>query len=821
MERVSSICRKGCSVDYSQIIKKLKIKPIRELSNKKESVILTALREDGNLSVVRIYDSEQRAYQMIAGKDIPGLPRVYDCGFAEGYFFAEEEYIDGISLQEMIDGGARMDEARAAAMISSVCETLSALHALGIIHRDIKPEHVILTPEGTLYLIDLDAAMQLAPDKEKDTRLLGTAIYAAPEQFGLTRSDVRTDIFAVGILLNMLLTGAHPTVRHYNDGDLAAIISKCTRMNPASRYQNTEELLFDLNHAVLMEKKEKRRRLYKIAGGITASILLVLGILLFDILYYPTVEMKNFEPSDKNCLVCTKTSWNTYTPLKVPFMEESGAEAPAQIYLGENEDRTFYILSRSNADRLDLPILDCYREETGEKLDAKIVKKDTVKMGNTAYYAWKVEIDRDFEGASRVGLAFDGTLASYHFGGEDDAVKTKFLWILDEACEEDSFLAEHDGNIIPCDKNISGEKYNSTGGLSASEAVLGAEKNELLTKHINLSLEPGDEENAFYLIHPAGTEIRSVSYRVHAFGLDSSGYGSEGAGGRFREKLDGEIYALRDAGRVMIAGQERQVTRAALKQYPGHQEIETTFELVKAGSGSTVEGFAGIRLVMGLNLVLEAESGKLPNAEIAGINSVSSLQEKALGFEPETKPLVFAKNAAGSRYEAFLPEACAMISDEGQGRLFSVSASVQNGWTISDITDKNGNPLAYTEEKIEEYILLDETGSPVYDAGEIYARGWRYGMSGTSVSGSENRTMLDCSICVKSRKEDYAKDFRLQEAGNGSREVFERFLQGKDRNGNPRKVRKCLEYTNYIIWLDPARDMEQNEVILKLEGTAG
>ena len=124
----------------------------------------------------------------------------------------EEEYIAGISLQEMIDGGERMEEARAAALIASLCRTLSELHAMGIIHRDVKPEHILLTPEGNVYLIDFDAAMQLAPEKQSDTRLLGTAIYAAPEQFGLTRSDVRTDIFAVGISLNILLTGVHPAV---------------------------------------------------------------------------------------------------------------------------------------------------------------------------------------------------------------------------------------------------------------------------------------------------------------------------------------------------------------------------------------------------------------------------------------------------------------------------------------------------------------------------------------------------------------------------------------------------------------------------------
>ena len=128
----------------------------------------------------------------------------------------------------------------------------------------------------------------------------------------------------------------------------------------------------------------------------------------------------------------------------------------------------------------------------------------------------------------------------------------------------------------------------------------------------------------------------------------------------------------------MIAGQERQVTRVTLKKYLGHQEIQTTFGLLDAGSGNTVSGFAGVRLVMGRNLVIEAEGGDLPDAEAAGINNLSYLREKALGFEPETKPLTFEKSADGKRYESFFPNACAVISDEGEERPFDISVSMRN-----------------------------------------------------------------------------------------------------------------------------------------------
>ena len=168
-------CGKDGSVDCSAVIKELKIRPIRRLSHKENSTVFTASREDGTVFVLRVYDRETAAYKMLEGKDIPGLPRVYGCRCVHGFFVVEEEYIDGLSLQEMIDGGKEMSEARARDIVSSICGTLADLHAIGIIHRDVKPEHVMLTPEGKVYLIDLDAAMQLAPEKKSDTQLLDKA----------------------------------------------------------------------------------------------------------------------------------------------------------------------------------------------------------------------------------------------------------------------------------------------------------------------------------------------------------------------------------------------------------------------------------------------------------------------------------------------------------------------------------------------------------------------------------------------------------------------------------------------------------------------
>ena len=197
-------------MDFSKITDQYSSRQISALSIKENSAVYTVENPDGGLFVLRVYDRSMPGYALLAGQngvDVPGgsgvpgggedqggagMPKVYSCRMEQGCCVVEEEYIDGISLQELIDGGEKMAPERAIAITSSVCRALLRLHRKGIIHRDVKPEHVMLTPEGKLYLIDLDAAMRILPEKKSDTRLLGTAGYAAPEQFGLNRSDVRT-----------------------------------------------------------------------------------------------------------------------------------------------------------------------------------------------------------------------------------------------------------------------------------------------------------------------------------------------------------------------------------------------------------------------------------------------------------------------------------------------------------------------------------------------------------------------------------------------------------------------------------------------------
>ena len=100
----------------------------------------------------------------------------------------------------------------ALAIMRKLCDVLKSLHALTppIIHRDLKLSNIILTSENLVYIVDFDTARYYESGQEQDTELLGTKEYAPPEQYGFGQSDARSDIYALGIIFNRLLTGEYP-----------------------------------------------------------------------------------------------------------------------------------------------------------------------------------------------------------------------------------------------------------------------------------------------------------------------------------------------------------------------------------------------------------------------------------------------------------------------------------------------------------------------------------------------------------------------------------------------------------------------------------
>ncbi len=250
------------------------------LSIKEEHAVLRVQRADTGSFILRLYRKEIPAYRVLEGTWCEGFPVVYRTYEEEGFFVVEEELVEGSSLQARLSKQGVMGERQAVEIALQVCDALKVLHKNGLIHRDLKPEHVMLTEEGQICLIDLDASMTIEPKKMQDTQLIGTVVYAAPEQFGLTRSDARSDVYAVGILRNEMLTGNHPTVKQYRKGRLSSVIETCTKINPDDRYQSMSELVDALGAptkypAPGLPLIRQSRTVKLTAAGVAAAVILV------------------------------------------------------------------------------------------------------------------------------------------------------------------------------------------------------------------------------------------------------------------------------------------------------------------------------------------------------------------------------------------------------------------------------------------------------------------------------------------------------------------------------------------------------------------
>lgn len=227
-------------LDFGRFLKQNTDRLIRIFREQQDSAVVLLRRESGEDYVLRLYDHPVQGYEAAQELNLPELPRIYRFDTVDGCCLVEEEYVDGIHLSELLEV-YRPDESQTAAIGEQLCRALQALHEKEIIHRDVKPENVLITSSGRVVLLDLDASSKYDPEKDQDTRLLGTAGYAAPEQFGFGRSDVRADLFSLGVLLNVMQTGQHPS-RCLAKGSLRRIIEKCIEVNADKRYATAAEL---------------------------------------------------------------------------------------------------------------------------------------------------------------------------------------------------------------------------------------------------------------------------------------------------------------------------------------------------------------------------------------------------------------------------------------------------------------------------------------------------------------------------------------------------------------------------------------------------
>lgn len=196
-------------------------------------------RKTGQDLVLRSYPQQVATYNTLVKLRCENLPEILDVIQLDDGQIVLEEFISGMTVAQIMKI-SRYQKQGARHIMAALCHAMEVLHSRGLVHRDIKPENVMVSDSGRVVLIDFNASRHVKT-ANRDTVIMGTVGYVSPEQLGLSQTDARTDIYAAGVLYNVMLTGKHPS-SVIAAGHAGRIVRKCTAVNPDERYQTADAL---------------------------------------------------------------------------------------------------------------------------------------------------------------------------------------------------------------------------------------------------------------------------------------------------------------------------------------------------------------------------------------------------------------------------------------------------------------------------------------------------------------------------------------------------------------------------------------------------
>lgn len=230
-------------------------------------VLKKEYREDENF--VRKFRSEAQA---AAGLQNPNIVNVYDVGEDRGLYYMVMELVEGITLKEYIQKKGRLSNKEVLSISIQMCTGIEAAHKHEIIHRDIKPQNIIISKEGKVKVTDFGIAKAVSSHTVTSSAM-GSVHYVSPEQARGGFCDAKSDIYSVGITMYEMATGKVPfdgdstvavAMKHLQETmtppseivpsvspALEKIILKCTQKSPERRYQNISLLIQDLKRALV------------------------------------------------------------------------------------------------------------------------------------------------------------------------------------------------------------------------------------------------------------------------------------------------------------------------------------------------------------------------------------------------------------------------------------------------------------------------------------------------------------------------------------------------------------------------------------------
>ena len=244
--------------------------------------------------------------------------RIFDLGEGDGIKFITMEYLEGRDLKTVLTQEGKLPPDRAIEIIQQVCLALEAAHAEGVVHRDLKPQNIMVDQQGRASVMDFGIARSLELGGTTQTgALIGTPEYMSPEQVRGEHVDARSDLFTVGIIFQELLTGALPykaetamasmykrtreraiPVRQLNPDVpqyLSDLIAKCLEIQPQDRYQSAREMYDALDAwkkgsaaPIRLWTTRWVRRIARnraafglVAAGAAVGVVLVVGVIVF------------------------------------------------------------------------------------------------------------------------------------------------------------------------------------------------------------------------------------------------------------------------------------------------------------------------------------------------------------------------------------------------------------------------------------------------------------------------------------------------------------------------------------------------------------
>ena len=338
--------------------------------------LLVKNKQTGELAIAKCLRPEMkiicsRESELLKKLAHSGLPRFISEYDADDMRIAVREYVEGQPLNEKVRGKLPLKAEAIVDLGISLCDILIYLHGQNppVIHRDIKPQNIVIEKNGAVKLIDFGISREYDKNALTDTISFGTRDFAPPEQYGYMQTDSRSDIFSLGAVLFYLATGCTHADANMccaiENARLRAIIKKCIAFAPGERYCDAQSLKKAL--AALRPQAKQKRMILTAAIGLGAAALITAGIIFApELLPIATAPASTQQAALAAAVPPTPapTPSPTPAPTKAPLIKEPLIEQAVRLMLNKKPSEPIDAIELERIESLYIFQDQCFSSET-------------------------------------------------------------------------------------------------------------------------------------------------------------------------------------------------------------------------------------------------------------------------------------------------------------------------------------------------------------------------------------------------------------------------------------------------------------------------